>query len=992
MSERWNRSIVLLRVAAGVLLLAGGGRLQAVGTWSVLAPPYLPDLFPDRAALSDLSVDSRGNLYMLDHAYRRILKRDAEGLWSILPLSGPAADPAFDPFTLAVDRAGNLYVGEYPDLWIPRSRVLKRDPGGHWTVVATVGNGPGQVYRLTALATDGAGNLYVADDGSPTGENVSRVQKRDPRGNWTVLTVCVTDLGPDAALVPPVGPRGLAADGAGHLYVMEGPDENGVNRLVRLDAAGNCTVLNPPEGTFGDFVDMAADLAGNLYVAANGRIRKRDAAGNWTEPIPQGWEAYAISIAADDAGGLYVADVDYRHIGLLKRDDRGEWSRLTPEPPPGTVVSPEGVALDRAGNLYVADAGNLRVQQRDPQGNWTTLTTVGTGPGQVLSPRGLAVDDAGTLYVAESGRNPRLQQRDPAGHWTVLATAGLGLGQIAGLAAVASDGDGTLYVADFDGGSNGRIQKRDPAGHWTEIATAGNGPGQVIYPWSLAIDRAGNLYVADRAGRSMNIDRRGRIQKRDREGNWTELAAYGNTTGRVHDPGGLAVDGAGNLYVSDFTVIGDQGRSRLQKRAADGTWTDLGPKGVVIDFTDYGFGLAVDGKGNVYVTDGFGAEGRVQMRDAAGNMTTLTASGSVMHVGQVRFPRSVAVDRADHVYVTDDGGATGRVQMRDAAGAWTEIASSGTHPGQVHFPSALAVNDAGSLYVSDFGSASGNGSVAGRVQKRDTAGTWTVLATAGTGLGQINGPMAVASDGGGNLYVADRGRTGKNGAAGRVQKRDAQGNWTEIAAAGTASGRVDDPLSLVVDRAGNLYVADRGGTSEEGSAWIRIQKRDPEGNWTEIATAGSSPGPPDYYYPATVMTVDGAGNLYVADVGNHRVQKRDAKGVWTGLTVWGSAVGQVFYPRGLAVDDAGNLYVADSGNNRVQQYTVTGGDLLAGDLDGDGKIAPTDALLTARAVIGSFTPTPDQAAAADVNRDGRVEIADVGLILWVAVGVLSRFP
>src|SRR5262249_27579378 len=95
----------------------------------------------------------------------------------------------------------------------------------------------------------------------------------------------------------------------------------------------------------------------------------------------------------------------------------------------------------------------------------------------------------------------------------------------------------------------------------------------------------------------------------------------------------------------------------------------------------------------------------------------------------------------------------------------------------------------------------------GRVQKRDIQGNWVVIATSGTGLGQVGSPSALAVDSVGNLYVADSGPSGPSGNP-RIQKRDAQGNWSVLATYGSALGQVGDVSGLAIDGADNLYVAD----------------------------------------------------------------------------------------------------------------------------------------------------------------------------------------
>jgi DNA-binding beta-propeller fold protein YncE len=131
------------------------------------------------------------------------------------------------------------------------------------------------------------------------------------------------------------------------------------------------------------------------------------------------------------------------------------------------------------------------------------------------------------------------------------------------------------------------------------------------------------------------------------------------------------------------------------------------------------------------------------------------------------------------------------------------------------------------------------------------------------------------------------------------------------------------PSRLTVDAAGNLYVADLG------DGYGRIQKRDAQGNWSVITTWGTNIGQVE---SPLALAVDRADNLYVADLsgdGLGRIQKRDAQGIWSVIASGGSGAGQVFFyldsyvnsTAGLAVDAAGNLYVADRGNNRVLKYT-----------------------------------------------------------------------
>jgi sugar lactone lactonase YvrE len=293
------------------------------------------------------------------------------------------------------------------------------------------------------------------------------------------------------------------------------------------------------EAKFKEPTGVAADSAGNVYVAdwSNNRIRKISPDGVVTTFAGSGDRAYS--------------------------DGTGEAAKF---------AGPNGVALDSAGNIYVADRFNHRIRKISPAGVVTTIagSTEGYADGPVAEakfnqPTGVTVDSAGNVYVADTG-NHRIRKISSAGAVTTIAGSGTAgfADNATGTSAqfnrpfgVAVDSTGNVYVADYD---NHRIRKISPAGAVSTLAGNGeqgfaDGTGAAAkfsVPFGVAVDSAGNVYVADTGNN--------RIRKISPVGVVSTLAGsgeYGYADGSLSaakfaTPRGVAVESAGNIYVADF--------------------------------------------------------------------------------------------------------------------------------------------------------------------------------------------------------------------------------------------------------------------------------------------------------------------------------------------------------------------------------------------------------------------------------------------------------
>jgi len=519
-------------------------------------------------------VDGSGNIFIADSKNNRIREVTASGNITTVAGNGSAgfigdggaatsAELNF-PTGIFVDGSGNLFIADAGN-----NRIRKVGTSGNITTVAgggTSGIGDGGpatsalLYQPTCVFVDGSGNIFIADSYN------YRIRKVTVSGNIT--TVAGTgnsgsggDGGP--ATSAPLGlPTGVYVDGSGNIFIAD----PGVNTIHEVNTSGiivtlagqrfsapgysgdggpaTQAVLSSPYNVFGD-------RSGNIFIAdeRNSRIRVINTTGNIT------------TVAGSGTGGL------------------GNGGPATS----AELYNPTGVFVGSSGNIFIADKYNNMIREVTTSGNITTVAGDGIIPyfggdggaatlADLHSPNAVFADGSGNIFIADAGNN-RIRKVSPSGIITTVAgggTGGLGDGGPATSAELNNpsglfvDGFGNIFIADTD---NNRIREVTASGNITTVA--GGGIGALIgdggpatsailsYPTGVFVDGSGNIFVADTDN--------DRIREVTSSGNITTVAGNGSqgfngngepaTSAELWAPYGVFVDGSGNIYIAQFTMI-----------------------------------------------------------------------------------------------------------------------------------------------------------------------------------------------------------------------------------------------------------------------------------------------------------------------------------------------------------------------------------------------------------------------------------------------------
>ena len=689
--------------AQNINTVAGGG--SGDGNIATAASLYYP---------YSVAFDGSGNMYIAD-VYHNIIRKVAAGTGIISTIAGSgtqgysgdggAATSAefYLPTGVRVDLSGNIYVVDYGN------NRIRKIIAGTGIITTVVGNGStgysGDGGAATAatlgcvnsITLDNSGNIFLAD----AGNNVIR----KVAAGTGIITTIVGDGNPgysgdngQASAAELNNPFCVALDGLGNLYIS---DYN--NNVIRKVAAGTNVIStvagNGSLGYSGDGGQAAnaqlnnpyglvLDGSGNLYIADtyNNCIRKVTAAtgvistiaGNGTLGFSGDGGAattaelnYPYGIALDGSGNLYIADVYNNRIrevagGIITTvaggatGSVGDGSAATN----ALLSAPAGVAVDGAGNLYIADHDNHRVR-KVAAGTGIISTVAGTGTAgnsgdgslataaQLNTPSGVALDGSGNLYIADESNNNIRKVTVSSGNITTIAGSGAAgfsgdghAGTTAQLSAplgIAIDGSGNFYIAYEN---NNRIRKITVStGIISTIAgtgSAGNsGDGaaatsaQLNLPSGIAVDGFGNIYIADKQNNTVRKIAVGTNTISTVAGNGT--GGYSGddnqaTTAQLNFPTGVALDGSGNIYIADEgnNVIRKivTGTGVITTIAGTGVAGFLGDAGLAVT-AEFHFprGITLDAAGNGLALLTHGGNNRIRKVD---NMVSITTGEAMI--------------------------------------------------------------------------------------------------------------------------------------------------------------------------------------------------------------------------------------------------------------------------------------------------------------------------------------------------------------------------
>ncbi|GEM_PF-230859 len=789
--------------------------------------------------------------------------------------------------------------------------------------------------------------------GASNGQMFNIIQAPAASTNLIITTVGVNGIAAYAGDTGPAlfaaiqHPEGLVYDSVGNLYIA--------------DCSNNVVRKVTPGGTITTFAGTGtAGYNGDSIPAINAQL------------------SCPVGLAFDSNGFLYIADQDNHRVRQVTPTGSAIFTVAGTGPSgyngdgitatTAQITRPQGLAIDAQGNLYIADYDVHRVRKVVIGGNITTFAGTGNpaydgdgGPANVAPlyhPTGLAFDSTGTnLYIADYD-NARIRMVNTTSG-IINTVAGNGSGTFSGDGGPATsaainnpiglfvDAQNNIYFGDA---SNQRVRKVTSGGLIFTVAGNGNngftGDGgmatnaEIYTPTYVTLDPNGNLVFSDYNNsriRKLVAPATSTSQPTIASLNPSRIQQNSSTFtmvvyGANFSPG-ATVQFNGNNRTTTFISVN---RLLAVINSFDLSVTGAFPITVV----NPGSGGSSTGT-NLTIFPTPSAPTALMTTFAGTGFAGFSGDGGQALFSSLYNPNGIVKDSSGNFYISDS--SNHRVRKITPAGVISTVAGTGT-PGyngdnqpanqaQLNSPTAVALDSFGNLYISENGNQ--------RVRKVTTGGTITTVAGNGTtgsnGDGnlainaQLNNPWGLAIDSSGNIYIADRSNHRVrvvNASTGNISTFAGNGVNGYFGDGGPATvASLSQPISLVLDLVGNLYISEFGN--------CRIRKIDSSGTTYTVAGNGSCnysgdggiATNADIQNPVGIF-LDGSGNLYISDYNNARIREVTGgiistiggNGTFAFSGDGGLAVNaEIYYPEGLFVDAGGNVYFADTNNNRIRK-------------------------------------------------------------------------
>ncbi len=521
---------------------------------------------------------------------------------------------------------------------------------------------------------------------------------------------------------------------------------------------------------------------------------------------------------------------------------------------------PQGIAVDRDGNVFVADTFNRAVKKIVVAGGYTTIETLGAANGNFSAPAGIAIDAGGNVFVTDLGNNTVKEILADGGYVTV-ETLGAANGNFTFPQAVAVDLHGNVFVADV----NNDVKEILAEGGYVTVETLPADSSNFNGIEGIAVDRNDNVFVADYGdGAAKEI-----------------LAASGyatvvqlGLTARLNDPISIALDAGGNVFVMD------PGTHAIVEIFAAGGYTSIARIGAG-SFSD-GTSVAVATDGTLFAADA-GATSVQQILPAPPSLAATTVLNDEHNsIG------TVAVDAGGDIFVPD--GLNQVWELTPATGYQTLQPLPAN--GGFNQPHGVALDTTGNIFVADTENNAVKEIVAG--------GGYATMVTLVPTTGRFSLPKGVAVDASGNVFVADTGNDA-------VKEILASGGYSSVVTLAPATGQFSAPVAVALDGHGNVFVADAGNNA--------VKEILAAGGYATTIQLARQNG---VFFDLGGITVDAGGDVYVTDAramhpradGFYGVIKKiSASSGYT--TVDTIALLDDFGLTGLAQDHAGNFLISD---------------------------------------------------------------------------------